>query len=67
MIAAHNAGLLQLATSYNRAGVPTTIIDVDLLTREVHADKETFGLKAYDDPLYTLDQNGSLVRNQIMS
>jgi hypothetical protein len=67
MIAAHNAGLQQLADSYNAAGVPTTIVDVDLLTREVHADLETFGLKAYDDPLYTFDQSDSLVRNEITS
>jgi Ca2+-binding RTX toxin-like protein len=55
MIAAHNAGLRQLAATYTEAGVPTTIVDVDRLTREVRGDKETFGLKVFDIPLYTLD------------
>src|SRR5215207_8930067 len=57
MIAAHNTRLRQLAATYNGAGVPTTIVDVDRLTREVRVDKETFGLKVFDIPLYTLDQN----------
>ena len=35
MVAAYNAGLRQLAATYNDAGVPTTIVDVDRLTREV--------------------------------
>ncbi|WP_262273272.1 SGNH/GDSL hydrolase family protein [Microvirga yunnanensis] len=67
MIAAHNAGLRQLAATYNGAGVPTTIIDVDRLTREVHGDLETFGLKVFDIPLYTLDQNNSPVPTGITS
>jgi phospholipase/lecithinase/hemolysin len=57
MIAAHNAGLRQLAATYNGAGVPTTIVDVDRLTREVRGDLETFGLKVFGIPLYTLDEN----------
>ncbi len=67
MISAHNAGLRQLAATYNGAGVPTTIIDVDRLTREVHGDKETFGLKVYDTPLYILDQNDTPVPTGITS
>jgi Ca2+-binding RTX toxin-like protein len=57
MIDLHNGRLQQLAVTYNGAGVPTTIVNVDHLTREVHGDLETFGLKAFDVPLYTLDQN----------
>ncbi|WP_262299820.1 SGNH/GDSL hydrolase family protein [Microvirga sesbaniae] len=67
MIAAHNAGLRQLAATYNGAGVPTTIIDVDRLTREAHGDLETFGLKVFDIPLYTLDRNNSPVPTGITS
>jgi Ca2+-binding RTX toxin-like protein len=67
MIAAHNAGLRQLAATYNGAGVPTTIVDVDRLTREIHGDKETFGLKVFDTPLYTLDQNDRPVPTGITS
>lgn len=57
MIVAHNAGLRQLAAAYKGAGMPTTIVDVDRLTREVRGEKETFGLKVFDIPLYTLDEN----------
>jgi phospholipase/lecithinase/hemolysin len=67
MIVAHNAGLRQLAATYNAAGVPTTIVDVDRLTREVHGDPETFGLKVFDIPLYTLDQNDRPVPTGITS
>ena len=67
MIAAHNAGLRQLAATYNGAGVPTTIVDVDRLTREVRGDLETFGLKVFDIPLYTLDQNDRPVPTGITS
>jgi Ca2+-binding RTX toxin-like protein len=67
MITAHNAGLLQLAATYNSAGVPTTIVDVDRLTREVRSDLETFGLKVFDIPLYTLDQNDRPVPTGIMA
>lgn len=67
MIAAHNAGLRQLAATYDSAGVPTTIVDVDRLIREVRADLETFGLKVFDIPLYTLDQDDRPVPTGITS
>jgi Ca2+-binding RTX toxin-like protein len=67
MIVAHNAGLRQLATTYNGAGVPTTIVDVDRLTREVRGDLETFGLKVFDIPFYTLDENDRPVPTGITS
>jgi Ca2+-binding RTX toxin-like protein len=67
MIEAHNDGLQQLAATYNGAGVPTTIVDVDRLTREVRGDLETFGLKVYDIPLYILDQNDTPVPTGITS
>jgi Ca2+-binding RTX toxin-like protein len=67
MIAAHNDGLQQLAATYTGAGVPTTLVDVDRLTREVRGDLETFGLKVYDIPLYTLDQNDTPVPTGITS
>jgi Ca2+-binding RTX toxin-like protein len=71
MIGAYNDGLQQLAASYNGAGVPTTIVNVDRLTREVHDDTtanlETFGLKVFDTPLYTLDQNDTPVPTGITS
>ncbi len=71
MIDLHNGRLQQLAATYNGAGVPTTIVDVDRLTREVRADTtaklETFGLKVFDTPLYTLDQNDTPVPTGIAS
>jgi Ca2+-binding RTX toxin-like protein len=57
MIVAHNAGLRQLAATYNEAGVPTTLVDVERLIREVRADKETFGLTVVNSSLYILDEN----------
>jgi Ca2+-binding RTX toxin-like protein len=67
MIAAHNAGLRKLAATYNGAGVPTTIVDVDRLTREVRGDQETFGLKVLDIPLYTLDEDDRPVPTGVTS
>lgn len=67
MIAAHNAGLRKLAATYNEAGVSTTIVDVDRLTREVAADQGTFGLKVLDVTLYTLDEDDNPVPTGITS
>jgi Ca2+-binding RTX toxin-like protein len=71
MIGDYNGRLEQLATTYDAAGVPTTIVNVDRLTREVRADTnaklETFGLKVFDTPLYTLDQNDTPVPTGITS
>ena len=50
LIAAYNAGLRELAAAYNDAGVPTTIVDANRLTREVAGDLSTFGLKVFDIP-----------------
>lgn len=63
MIDAHNDRLLPLKTAYDSAGVPTTIVDVERLLHEVRGEIETFGLKAYDDTLYLLDENDRPVRN----
>jgi serralysin len=65
LIAAYNAGLLTLEAAYDNAGVPTTIVAGDRLTREVHADPETFGLKVLDLPLYSLDENDKPVETEI--
>jgi Ca2+-binding RTX toxin-like protein len=67
MIMAHNVGLRQLAATYNAAGVATTLVDVDRLTREVRGDQETFGLKSFDIPLYILDRNDRPVPTGITS
>lgn len=63
MIDAHNDRLLTLKAAYDSAGVPTTIVDVERLLREVRAEIETYGLKAYDDTLYLLDEDDRPVRN----
>lgn len=67
MIAAHNAGLRKLAATYNKAGVSTTIVDVDRLSREVAADQGTFGLKVLDITLYTLDDDDRPVPTGVTS
>jgi len=67
LIADHNAGLRKLAATYNGAGVSTTIIDVNRLTREVAADQGTYGLKEFYVPLYTLDRNDRPVPTGITS
>ena len=63
MIDAHNDRLPTLKAAYDNAGVPTTIVDVERLLREVRGEIETFGLRAYDDTLYLLDEDERLVRN----
>ena len=60
LIAAHNAGIRKLDDAYNDAGVPTTIVDINRLTREIAADQGTFGLKVIDTPLYLPDSNDKL-------
>jgi phospholipase/lecithinase/hemolysin len=67
LIAAHNAGLRKLAAAYNDAGVSTTIVDVNRLTREVIADQGTFGMKVLDVPLYTLDSDDRPVPTGVTS
>ena len=69
MVAAYNTSLGQLAATYDGAGLPTTIVDVYRLIREVHADVnaklETFGLKQFDFSLYALDENDRPVATDI--
>ena len=67
LIAAHNSGLRKLALTYNDAGVPTTIVDVNRLTREIAADQGTFGLKVIDKPLYLPDSNDKLQATGVTS
>jgi Ca2+-binding RTX toxin-like protein len=67
LIAAYNAGLRDLAATYNDAGVTTTIVDTNRLTREVAGDLGTFGLKVFDIPLYTLDEDDRPVPTGITS
>jgi Ca2+-binding RTX toxin-like protein len=64
MIDQHNERLEQLAATYNRASVPTTVVNVERFLREVSAEIETYGLKAYDETLDLLYENDRPVRNE---
>jgi Ca2+-binding RTX toxin-like protein len=61
LVAANNLGLKGLAASYALEGIDVTVVDVNRLTDEVAADRETFGLEVLETPLYVPGPGGGLV------
>jgi hypothetical protein len=61
LVEANNLGLKGLAAAYALEGIDVTVVDVNRLTEEVAADRETFGLEILETPLYVPGPGGTLV------